>query len=168
MRKGLMIIFLFGGMVLGQVPEWVGEEMERSVGTWIADNSSYMNAEETDDAYGIDWTWGAGKTSLIGELYGMKEGVRTRSYWQFFQFWDAEKDQLRIIQLSPWGGRGEGFLQLEGESRSRLQQTFVQPDGSTFEMGHTTEISEKSERSTSYTISEGEWIPDRTYIWHKQ
>ncbi len=142
--------------------------MGRSVGVWVADNSAYMNENETDDSYAVEWTWGAGKKSLLGVLYGLKNGERTQAYWQFFQFWDADKKQMRVIQVSPWGVKGEGFLQQVDSTHTSMRQTFVLPDGNSYEAGHRTEIFKDREVSTSYSIKGEEWIPNRTYIWFRQ
>ncbi len=69
----LVVVSILRWMVWGQTPDWYQQEMERSVGTWVADNSAYVSEQETDDAYGITWEWGVGKKSLLGSLYGLKE-----------------------------------------------------------------------------------------------
>ena len=43
-------------------------------GTWIADNSQYKSDLDTLEAYGIQWTWGLTKKSMVGRLYGIKGG----------------------------------------------------------------------------------------------
>jgi hypothetical protein len=168
MRKILCLFVLLSGAAMAQTPSWYEDEMNRMVGTWVADNSAYSNEQETDDAYAIHWDWGAGQKSLLGELYGMKDKKKTNSYWQFFQFWDAKEKKARVIQVSPWGVKGEGFLQQEDSTHTRMQQVFVMPDGQTYESGHTTEIGDKMEITTSYNIREGEWVANRTYTWIKQ
>jgi len=168
MTKIGYLLILFCGTAFGQIPEWYQHEMARSVGTWMADNASYMNEQETDEAYGISWEWGAGQKSLIGRLYGLKDSKVTNQYWQFFQFWDNEAQKARVIQVSPWGVKGEGFLEKIDSVHTKMSQTFIMPNGSSYESGHTTEIHKNKEISVSFEIKEGEWIENRTYIWYKQ
>ena len=168
MKKYWLLLVLCGGMVWGQAPEWYQQEMERTVGSWVADNSVYMSEQETDDAYGISWEWGVGKKSLLGSRYGLKETKVTNEYWQFFQFWDTEAQKARVIQISPWGVIGEGFLERTDKTHTRLQQHFVMPNGTSYESGHTTEIQEGVEISVSFDIKEGEWLQNRSYTWKKQ
>lgn len=168
MNKIFWLVVLVCGTVWGQVPEWYQQEMARSVGTWEADNTMYMNEQETDDAYGITWEWGLGQQSLIGNLYGLKNTKVTNQYWQFFQFWDTEVQKVRVIQISPWGVKGEGFMEQIDATHTKINQVFVMPSGLTYESGHTTEILKDQEISVSFNIKEGEWIKNRTYTWKKQ
>ena len=50
MNKIGYLLILLCGTTWGQVPEWYQQEMARSVGTWVADNASYLNEQETDEA----------------------------------------------------------------------------------------------------------------------
>ncbi|NNM23299.1 MAG: hypothetical protein HKO54_07080 [Flavobacteriaceae bacterium] len=142
--------------------------MERQVGIWKASNSEYMNENETDDAYAIEWKWGVGQKSLLGILFGMKNGERTNDYWQFVQFWDSKVQKVRVLQIAMFGVYGEGFLERIDASNSKVVQTFVTPDGHSYSEGHTTQVFDNYEVSISYEIKEGEWIKKRTYTWHKQ
>ena len=163
-----LLLSMFTTVVSAQIPEWYQIEMSRLVGTWVANNNEYMNENETDNAYAITWEWGAGKTSLLGKLYGMKDGERTYEYWQFVQFWDSEQEKVRLIQISGTGVKGEGFIERVNETKTKLQQTFVTPGGKSFEEGHRTEIFPDHEVTTSYKIKEERWVEKRSYTWYKE
>lgn len=168
MRIIIALLFLCTASVYSQIPDWVEEEMQRMVGTWVADNSAYLSEQETDDAYAITWTWGEGNKNIEGELYGMNKGKKTTAYWLFFQYWDPVEEQLRLVQVSPERVIGKGFIERIDATHTKLQQTFTMPDGQSYQTGHTTQITGNSEITVSYTIKEGEWIPDRRYTWNKQ
>ncbi|MBT8266875.1 MAG: hypothetical protein KJO41_05625 [Bacteroidia bacterium] len=167
-RLLIVIVLIISVSVSAQVPESYKAEMQRMLGTWIADNSNYMSEQETDDAYAIRWTYGLDNTTLIGHLFGMKDGVKTSVYWQFFQFWDPENKQVRVIQMNTYGTKGEGLVKYIDEQHSQLTQVYVNPDGSRFETGHKTELYANKEISRSYEIKDGKWIEGRHYIWIKQ
>lgn len=152
-----------------QIPDWYKTELERLAGTWLTDNSEYMSEQETDDTYGLEWKWGAGNNNLLGELFGMRDGKRTGTYWQFFQYWDSQENTAIVIQVSPEGTIGKGTLNLEGKDKTKLVQTFTNPDGSGFKYGHITQIFDGHQISTSYNVSENDgWTLSKTYKWVKQ
>ena len=164
----LILLFLLK-FTHAQTPEWYEEEMQRQPGTWVADNKDYMNEQETDDAYAIEWTRGAGGQSLLGVLYGLKNGKKTHEYWQFIQFWDVVEKKARVIQISAFSPtKGEGFLEKVDSLHTKLVQTFVSSNGNSFVDAHKTEIHPDHEISTSFKIENDEWKRKRTYHWKKQ
>ncbi|MCJ7467741.1 MAG: hypothetical protein MUO53_13725 [Maribacter sp.] len=164
----LIALFFLNQKLRSQIPEAYQLEMNRQVGTWVADNEAYMNANETDDSYAIQWQWGAGKQSLLGLLSGMKDGLRTNDYWQFIQFWDIGEEKLRVIQISAYSiYMGEGFFEVIDSTHTQLIQKFTTPNGTSSWDGHKTEIHPKYEISTSYTIEGDLWKEKRLYTWNK-
>lgn len=171
MRKFFLIpaLILISNTLFAQTPQWYLDELKRLEGVWLTDNSEYMSEQETDDTYGLEWKRGIGKNNLLGELFGMKDGEKTGSYWQFFQYWDEEENAPLVIQVSPWGISGKGKLERDGENKTKVEQVFSNPDGTSFRSGHITEIFDGYEISTSYNINEnGEWVTRRSYKWIKQ
>jgi WD40 repeat protein len=167
--NSLLLLFFIIGSVYSQTPEWYKAEMQRQVGTWVADNKAYMNDQETDDAYAIQWTSGAGGQSLLGVLYGLKNGKKTYDYWQFIQFWDLVEKKVRVIQISAFSpAKGEGFLEQVDSLHTNLVQSFIMPDGKSFVDGHKTEIHPDFEISTSFKIENDNWTKKRSYTWKKQ
>lgn len=75
---------------------------------------------------------------------------------------------MRVIQISPWGSKGEGFMERVDDTHTTMKQVFIMLNGQTYESGFATEIQKDQEISVSYDIKEGEWIQNRTYTWHKQ
>ena len=163
------LLFCFiTSLVSAQIPDWFQAEMERKIGNWVANNNEYMSEEETDNAFGLRWDWGAGKTSIVGKLYGMKDGVATNEYWQFLQFWDSEAQKARVIQISADGLVGEGYLEPVSEEQTKLEQTFVPSEGEIYSEGRRTKIFADHEVSTTYKIIEDRWVEDRSYTWYKE
>ena len=168
--------FLFGLLTLSfsvianaQIPEWYTHEMNRLVGTWVADNTVYMNDQENDDAYAIEWRRGIGKKNLLGRLYGLKKGRLTNEYWQFIQYWDPAAKQAKVIQIATFGTKGEGYLEYRDSANTQLIQTFTNPNGTSWTSGHKTRIFDNYEISTSYQIDkQNNWKEQRTYTWYKQ
>ncbi len=162
-------LFITSHIAFSQTPKWFTDQIKVMEGVWLADNSEYMNEQETDDTYGLEWKPGVGGTSLMGELFGLKDGKKTGSYWQFFQYYDEGEDAIIVIQVSPWGTSGRGKLIKNGDNKTKLDQVFSNSDGTSYRVGHTTEFFEGYEISISYDInSAGEWIKSRTYKWIKQ
>jgi hypothetical protein len=89
-------------------PAVVTDNWERLIGTWIADNSAFKDANDTTDAYGIDWSWGLGRKSLIGRLYGIKDGKEIGTFWEFREFWDPGQGQVMATQFGGNGTYGVG------------------------------------------------------------
>ena len=172
MKKRTTILFtlllISFQLMFAQVPDWYNKEMNRMVGTWIADNSNYVTEQETDDSYAIQWSWGKNKESLNGILYGLKDGNKTNEYWTFIQFWDDTLQKVRFNQISTFGTKGEGFLESVSIKETKLVQTFTTPEVQTFKEGHKTQIFEGYEVSTSYKIKDDDWIKKRSYKWIKQ
>jgi hypothetical protein len=157
------------GGLQAQAPDWYTQELSRQVGTWIANNADYQSDQETDDAYGVEWSWGVGRMSLLGCLFGMKGGDRTQEYWQFIQYWDPEAQAGKVIQVAAWGSMGEGYMNRTDTGEMRMEQTFTQPDGTVAKHGHITEIHDGYEISKSFNIDkEGVWKDDRTYKWVRE
>lgn len=168
----LVLVLVHPGSILAQdsaVPEWARMEMQRQVGTWIADNSAYTSEQETDDAYGISYEWGTGEHTVVGELFGLRDGQRTGTYWEFRIYWDYETESLILSQFGVSGVLGIGAFQDVTETTSKVQQTFHSPSGASWETGHTTTYEPDRQTGTSYAIGDdGTWTPERTYIWIRQ
>ena len=165
----ICFIQILADNAVAQTPDWFIAEINRLEGTWLADNSEYISEQETDDTYGLEWKKGTGGNSLLGELFGMKDGIKTGSYWQFFQYWDPAENKVIVTQVSPWGTVGKGSLIMETDTKSKLDQLFTNPDGSSYRSGHITESFDGYEVGSSYNINDsGEWEIQRTYKWVKQ
>lgn len=168
--KNLIFIFLLliSNMLSAQIPDWYKTEMKRMLGTWVGDNSEYMNENETDDHYVIHWTYGLDKGYLKGKLYGMKEDARTGIYWEFVQFWDAKEGKVRVMQFNGHGMFLDGYLERKAENETELIQTMIYPNGKSSAEGHRSKIIDGKDHSTSYSIENGEWKKKRSYIWVRQ
>lgn len=123
MRLSAILIFLLSACSssFSQIPERVKAEWEMLAsgsGTWIADNSAYKNENETADAYGVSWTYGIGKTSLNGKLFGIKDGKEMGTFWEFRMYYHPSEKKLMYQQYG-WGGMlGIAEMTLPDESHS--------------------------------------------------
>lgn len=150
------------------VPDWVARAMQEQVGTWVASNTDYMSEAETDDAYGQEWTWGVGRHSLVGRLYGLRGGEETGHYWDFRMYWDPQERALKLVQYGSSGVFGIGSFTRVTEVESEVVQWFTRPDGSGWRGGHRTEHASDRHVGSSYTISDdGAWTLNRTYTWER-
>ena len=153
----------------GTPPTWVHEDMARTVGVWIADNSEYQSETEPFDHYGIEWTWGLGEKFIHGRLFGLTGGEEAGTFWEFIQFWDPAKRKVMVYQFGSDGTVGKGELEWIDEHSTRLLQRFSSRDGSTFLSGHETTTIGNEQTGHSFTVDEnGTWTPRRTYFWIKQ
>lgn len=53
-----LMCILWTSNSIGQAPDWLTKHMEyltQESGTWLADNSEYMNSAEPTDTYATDW-----------------------------------------------------------------------------------------------------------------
>lgn len=150
------------------IPHSFIEDIFRQAGTWVADNSSYKNANEPVDLYVIEWTLSPLKNSLYGRLYGMKDNREIGTYWDFHKYWDPVQKKIILMQIGRDGTIGTGPI-IQSQRESKLIQLFTKPDGNKWKEGHKTKIQgEDSEVMSSFTIDDhGTWVPQRTYTWNK-
>lgn len=150
------------------IPQWLADEwtyQTQGTGVWIADNSPFKNDQEPFDAYGIQWEWGPGKTSVKGRLFCLQNGKDVYSVWQFFQYWDIETQQARIIQVGSHGVVGQGVLTPIDKNSTQSVEKFFTPDGSSFDSGHHTFNKAGEVHTQSFDIAGGKWEKRRLYIW---
>lgn len=74
------------------------------------------------------------------------------------------------MQIGRNGTLGIGELTYLEGNKTEMVQVFTQPDGTSYKVGHrSTHIDKESENNSSFAIgNDGEWIPQRTYLWKKQ
>ena len=145
-------------------------EIEKEMGTWIADNTQYKSDQEPYDAYGLEWKKGSVGTTLIGRLFGLKDGKEVGTFWEFIRYWDPVKKETIVMQFGADGTMGTGALTHTGENSIELLQVFSQPGGVSYRVGHRTTVGKEDERTgTSYSINEkNEWQQNRTYTWKRK
>lgn len=150
------------------LPNWFLTDLEQNIGTWYADNTPHMSAQETNDTYAMEWKWGIGKTSIIGRLYAMKDGKEVQDFWQFRQYWDNEKQVAVVQQFGGYGMTGIGHLKPIEDGYTESIQTFSLPDGKTWEEKHLTKMEQDQFTTQSFDLIEKKWVANRIYIWEKQ
>jgi hypothetical protein len=152
-----------------EIPEWFMNDLNMNVGVWQAENSQYMSDGEPFSHYVMEWTWGIGKTSIIGRLYGIKNGEPTTDFWQFRQYWDNENQKAILQQFGFNGVTGYGTISASGKNTTETIQTFSLPDGRTWEERHLSEMDMDHHITTSFDKNEeGDWQEKRTYRWERQ
>jgi hypothetical protein len=149
-------------------PAWVAAYMEAMIGTWIADNAAYRSAEEPFDAFGIDWTWGIGKQSIVGRLYGLQSGRESGTFWEFREFWHPGEGQLLATQFSADGTYGVGPHHRKPDGTMEMLQVFHGQTGPATRVGHRSELKGNEQTTHSFDVAaDGTWKPRRTYVWRK-
>lgn len=154
-------------------PAWFRKHMEyvtRAGGRWIADNRAYRSENEPFDAYGTEWSWGVGKQSIVGRLFGLRGGEEAGTFWEFRLIWDPGAGRVLAHQFGAQGVVGSGPMERAGPGRTRMDQTFTAPDGTTFRTGHDArETDADTQRTESFDIlDDGTWKTRRAYVWKRE
>jgi len=149
-------------------PEWLRAEFEDLTaggGRWVADNSAYRSEQEPWDAYGLEWTWGIGRQSVKGRLYGISKGEEKASFWEYRLVWHPAERQAILHQFGAWGSLGQGPMKPAPDGGTELEQTFHEPDGRAWKLRHTETSVAGERRSKSFDWVDGAWKETRTYVW---
>ena len=165
-----LAVFLFQLKVTAQkIPDWFLKDMESLIGTWLTSNEKYKSENEPYDSYGVEWKWGIGKTSMTGRLFGIKDNKEIGDFWQYRQYWDAEKNEGVLIQFGYNGTKGEGPIKLLSDGKTESIQSFSSPGAKTWGLKHISFIEDNVHTTISYNKNEkGEWQLNRTYKWEKK
>ena len=153
------------------IPQWLIHSWEMRTqdgGSWVTTNTAYKRTEEPFDAYGLQWTYGLGEMHIKGELYGIQNGQKVASFWQFLEYWDPETGKARILQIGSDGTVGKGYFWRLDDGSIKEWQKFVQPGGGSFLAGHHLWLEQEQQHVQSFTIVNEEWIKRRHYIWTRQ
>ena len=161
-------VFLITIASAQEMPEWFKDHMEYIVqgsGTWIADNSAYMNDQEKTEHYATEWEYGLGNQSIKGRLYGLINGEEVGTYWEFRTFWNPVEQKAYAYQFSGFGAVGMGEMTYEN-GVTIIDQMFYYPNGTTQGSGHKSKDFSGYQEITSFTITkEGVWEKNRFYKW---
>lgn len=154
-------------------PPWFRDHMEymtRSGGRWVADNAAYRNESERFDAYVVEWRWGIGERSLIGRLHGRTGGEDSPAFWEFRVFWDPAGRRVVVQQFGPSGTVGIGEMHLFERGRVRMEQSFSDPGGAAYRVGHASrELTEDKHETRSFDLAvDGTRKNRRRYEWVRE
>jgi hypothetical protein len=153
----------------GPPPAWVSAYMADMIGVWVADNTPFKSAQELADAYGIEWTWGAGRQSLVGRLYEIRNGKDIGNHWDFREFWHPGENQLLASQFGSDGRFGIGPHTRNADGTMEMLQTFYSPNGPEARVGHRSERRGDELITRSFDVAaDGTWTPRRSYTWRRQ
>jgi hypothetical protein len=150
-----------------EAPAWFKEELALRVGRWLADNSRYRSEQEPFDEYGTEWTWGVGRHSVEGRLFGLAGGVEKGTFWEFRCFWDPGARVAILEQWGAGGAYGQGELRSIGPGRTDLVQVFRAPGQPELATRHLTTLTADEERGESQRLVDGAWKPNRSYVWKR-
>ena len=152
-----------------KAPQWFLDHMSymtKGSGRWIADNAKYRSENEPFDAYGTEWRWAAGRRSITGRLFGMRDGAEQRTFWEFRVFWHAGDKKAYIHQFGGNGAVSIGTMEQAGPKHLRMKQKSVSPRGRVSWLGHDTkDVSETEQTTQSYDIEGEVWKKRRFYRW---
>ncbi|MGD9905793.1 MAG: hypothetical protein AB7U83_20155 [Vicinamibacterales bacterium] len=151
-------------------PDWVTATWTSLVGTWVADNTAFKTGTDDDDAYGLEWSWGLGRRTLVGRLYGLRQGRESATYWEFREFWHPGEGHLVTTQFGGNGTYGVGPHERRADGTLEMLQTFYDPQaGTTRRIGHRARLEGDVHTTTSYSIGDdGAWTEQRTFVWKRQ
>jgi hypothetical protein len=150
------------------IPQWFLDDLEANIGTWITDNAAYISENEPMTQYAVEWTWGIGKTSMEGRLFGYIKGEKTGDFWHFRQYWDNLKSEAVLVQFGGGGTQGVGPLNPLADGTMEVVQVFSLPDGRSWKTRHLSSFEGSDLRTTSFDLVDEAWVERRTYIWKKQ
>ncbi|MEZ5319682.1 MAG: hypothetical protein R2752_19935 [Vicinamibacterales bacterium] len=151
------------------VPPVVQEAWEHLIGTWVADNAAYKGPGDPNDAFGIEWQWGLGRQSLVGRLYGIRDGKDIGTYWQFREFWHPGEGRIIATQFGSDGSYGAGPGEIRPDGSSEYLQTFWDPSaGTVTRVGHRATLEGDVHTTTSFDVGADDvWTVRRTYVWKR-
>ncbi|HXV62851.1 MAG TPA: hypothetical protein VEK15_19285 [Vicinamibacteria bacterium] len=178
MRSNLLFLFpllVIAGTGVRSVeaqpaPDWVVANWKNLIGVWIADNSAYKTEEASMDSFGLEWTWGIGNQSLVGRLYGIKDGEEVATFWEFREFWHPGEQRLLTTQFGRDGTYGAGPHHQNADGSTEMLQTFYDAaTGRATRVGHRAVLKADEHTTQSFDVDEsGTWKERRTYIWRRQ
>jgi hypothetical protein len=152
----------------GPPPEWVPAYMADAIGTWVTDNRAYRSEQEPADAYGIEWSWGLGRRSLVGRLYGLQNGREIGTFWEFREYWHPADGQLVTSQFGADGTVGIGPHTRLANGSMEMVQRFSSPDGREWRTAHRSERRGDELTTRSFDVGpDGTWTDRRVYTWRR-
>ena len=141
------------------------ENLTQSGGNWVADNAAYKNDNEPFEAYGLTWTWGFAKKSVNGTLYGIRDGKKTGTFYEFKMFYHPKENKTIYYQFGTDGTVGEGEVKIFG-AMSEILTTFYMPGGDSYKQRHEEEKKNGQRHSQDFNLkNDGTWEKGRTYVW---
>ena len=165
--KAFLFLIILSTSVSAQLPEWLSDHFEymtQGSGIWITNNSEYISDQETTEYYATEWKMALGNQSITGRLYGLIDGKEIGTFWEFRTFWNPFEKKAYAYQFSGSGVVGMGEMWKEGDSL-KMQQTFYYQNGAVRETGHVQMELEGKHETTSFSINNEVWTPNRFYIW---
>lgn len=152
-------------------PRWFETHMEfmtRGGGRFITSNAPYHSDAEPLDQYGLEWSYGLGRKSLTGRLFGLADGKERATFWEFRTFWDPASKQVRVLQFGADGTVGEGWLaESETEGVLASEQVFTSPEGGARRVRHESRDDVDAHATKSFKRAGDAWVADRDYTWHR-
>lgn len=153
-----------------EAPAWLQEHFERMTakgGRWLTDNSPYRSEQEPWDAYGLEWTWGVGKQSIKGRLYGLSGGQEKATFWEYRLVWHPGDAVALLYQFGVGGTFGFGPMKSPAPGIEELEQTFWEVDGRVWRLRHTARLVGEALEMSSLHEVDGGWEKRRTYTWRR-
>lgn len=152
------------------IPEWFAKKMTvetKGTGKWIADNAKHKSEQEPVDAYGMEYTYGAGNKSLKFRLFAITGQKESKTLWEYREFWHPGEKKVVVYQWGSDGTLGYGEVKPVDLSQGKfeLEQVFFDSKGSSWKSRHESLQTEAGRQTKSFVHENGVWKESRTYLW---
>jgi hypothetical protein len=151
------------------IPDWYREHVAYMSGRWETDNSAYRSEQETYDTYVIVFEPRFDGTGMRGELFGLSDGERSATFWEFSSWWDPDAGEAVLVQHG-WGGSlGIGTIGPLADGDYTAEQDFHTPGRPDRRERHDFDVVDADTHETrSIRISpDGSETPGRHYVWQR-
>ncbi|MCI0447795.1 hypothetical protein L0244_03170 [bacterium] len=152
------------------IPAWLENYMGlqvRGTGKWIAENP-HKNNEKEPDAYGMEYSWGAGKKSIQFRLFAITNHKESATMWEYRVFWHPGEKKVLVYQWGSDGTLGYGEVKPVDISKGQfeVEQVFFDPTtGSSFKSRHESIETDTERQTKSFVYNDGIWKESGTYTW---
>lgn len=151
------------------LPDDVRRQWEyNSQGIWVAENTRKSEAAPYD-AYVMENEIQPGGMVMIGKLYAVKDNKPVRTLWNFVAYWHPGEKKVITIQYGNNPDLGNIAIgeRIESDNWKR-EKSIVESyrtDGTSFVVGHDSELTKDAIIGKSFNVIEGEWKPRGEFTW---
>ena len=155
----------------GGLPDWLEEHMlfsTRDGGRHVTDNSAYQSAGEPADQYAVEWSYGLGKKSMKGRLFGLRDGEEIGTYWEIRLFWHPGRREAVLHQYGGDGRVAVGTVSEADDGGLRALMDITAPDGTVTSVRDDHSPADGDTHTTASFVRQGdEWRARRSYTWSR-
>lgn len=146
------------------------ELLTRDGTIWWTSNEAHAAEDGGIEAYAMRYEPIGPGLAVRGCMWGERGEEIVGPFWEFFLGWDPVAGDGGIAyQASPGGIVGNGSLVALPGGRSVMDQTFRNPDGTTFRVRHEAEHPDDDTHVTrSFDLVGETWEARRSYTWKRR